>query len=253
MNTIYIGITENKEELQGNTLKNFGQKRTLAIPILEDFDIEAQTEFASFGDMLPAIQELTNILSVVDTIDGTMGRGTTTVQNMLSAQRYVKTNPIKIALTMHFYTKTDALTDVILPLNLLLSLHLPWKTTKGIALPGINAKNMGSVISNSSNGEATSSTGKTLTGHAEFISLLIPGVVYVDSAMLYDIKPTYSRQVTKNGYPLWATAAVQFWGIRFALANDFTNALNFKKDKWDSDTYKWGEDKEFSPTPSKKG
>jgi len=223
MNTIYI---HSDYSLDGKN--NFVEKpKTFVVPILEDFTIEAQSEFASFGDLVPAIADLTGMLTTASTIDGSLGRGTANINNMLSAQRWQRTNPVKISVTLHFYTKTDPAEEVIRPVNTLLGLHLPLKLgDKNIRLPGINANNMKAVVESLDKNTGKVDASKGGQDISMLVAVFIPGVVYIPNAFVYDAKPTYSRQITESGYPLWATLECQFWGASMALTENFTLAMN---------------------------
>ena len=230
MNSIYI--------------QNSGWDSPLEIPIMDDFSIEAKTEFKTFRELVPLVDQITTILTTATTLGGTESKGTMKINSMLDAIRWGGSDPIRISTSLHFYLKDDPLKDVIKPMNLLLGLHLikRSKDGKSFNIPGVNTKNMSKVLIKDKAKPKKEQTGRqirtanklakktkddlakkmeNLTDSNSLISVLIPGVVYIDNAVMYSIEPTYSKQVTDNGYPLWATAQVQIVGVRPALLDDF--------------------------------
>ena len=220
--------------------KGDASKEILTHPILDDIMIEATSEFSGYGDFAPTISTLTDLVTAYQGSGGSVGQGTFALRQILDMQRWTKTSPIKITLQVLFYTQTDAEKDVVKPINELWGLHLPRLTQGGkIKIPGMNATNM-KYIDESFNldkaaQEASAEEKQALksieassdTVYNSIFSVIIPGIVYVPYAFLYSFRPTYSKQTTKRGFPLWAQGELQIQGISAAFHHDFTRGKNF--------------------------
>lgn len=219
---------------------------TIVCPIMEDFQIETVTEFSNFAELCPPISSLLDLANMYTTASS--GNVSTTgfnLRSLLDAPRWQKTNPAKITTDMFFYTKTDPVTDVLIPLNSLIGAHLPRIVNKKIMVPGLNATNVkeiNNVIANAMNSpegklaaeelgegkKGTSELRKLLESqYSALFSVLIPGVIFIPLAFISAIAPTYSKHVTEAGYPLWASANVQIQSLTPALAEYFRDGMKF--------------------------
>ena len=41
-----------------------------------------------------------------------------------------------------------------------------------------------------------------------YISVFIPGIIYIPYGFLETVRPTFSRQITESGFPLWGEADI---------------------------------------------
>ena len=210
------------------------ESATMTYPITEDFQIETSTEFSSFGDLCPTISSLVDVGNMLTTT----GNGVVTdtglnLRSILDAPRWTKTNPVKITVDMFFYTKEKAKEDVVDAINILIGSHVLSQDDKGkTRVPGINASNVKSIDEmqaeiTANGGEALSKTEKDNINTQlqkqknSMFSVLIPGVVFLPYAFIFSISPTYSKHVTENGYPLWASANVQIQSVMPAFVEYF--------------------------------
>jgi hypothetical protein len=209
-------------------------------PIQEDFSIEASTEFTSFSDLCGPISNLVDLANTVSGTGGTISQTGLALRSIIDSQRWSKTNPIKINLDMFFYTKTNAKEDVVDKVNTLLWTHILWHDKNGrIHIPGINAKEIAEIdkVVKGKEGEAFEKTIETQgwqnkgesikTATTSFFSVLIPGVVYLESAFMFAVKPTYSKQITEKGFPLWASVNVDIQGTAPAFVRNFEEGAKF--------------------------
>jgi len=195
------------------------------LPITEDFQIETATEFSTFGDLCPTISSLVDVGNMLSSSGGTVGSTGLGLRSILDAPRWTKTNPVKITVDMFFYTKTDPLTDVLDPMTLLIGSHiLRTGDKKQVLVPGLNAKNVRSIdqeikdIKDKGGEEITDQQKKEMQKIIDqqqdsIFSVVIPGVIYLPAAFVFSVSPTYSKHVTENGYPLWASANVQIQSL----------------------------------------
>lgn len=212
----------------------------LTHPMLDDFMIEAQTEFTSYADLAPTISSLTDLANTFSTgSGGTVTKGGFELRQVLDMQRWTKTSPVRITTQLLFYTKTDAEKDVVDQVNQLWGLHLPKFVNKQIRVPGMNAQNANKIEEayktltkedketfDETHGKDFAKKTKGLQYNSLF-AVIIPGVVYIPYAFLNNCRPTYSKQTTKRGFPLWATVEVEIQGISAAFWHNFTQGKNF--------------------------
>lgn len=222
-----------------------GKQEMLQSPITEDFQLETVSEFSTFAELCPTIDTVMNLATAYEGgSSGGVGGANLTIRSILDAPRWIKTNPTKITLDMHFYLETDPLKDVIEPMVTLLSLHILTKGKDGrFKIPGIYAGNVNQ-ISALINGkvektaelktdaekmalEDTKSRLKDLSRvDNKVISVFIPGVVYLPYAYIHSIQPTYSKQTTQSGCPIWASANLTISSLIPSNLNDFTDAIS---------------------------
>jgi hypothetical protein len=220
---------------------------TIEAPIQEDFQIDATTEFTSFSDLCPSISSLTDLANTVSVSGGTVSKAGLTLRSIIDAQRWTKTNPIKINLDMFFYTQEDAKKDVVDKINLLLWTHiLKYDDNNRILVPGINAQQIINIeasikgtekegMSDIQRADASEKLASKEESKLEnlkkqttsFFSVIIPGIVYLDNAFMFAVKPTYSKQVTAKGYPLWASVNVDICGVAPAFLHSFEQGSRF--------------------------
>jgi len=217
---------------------------TLTYPIMEDFQIETSTEFSNFAELCPTISSLVDLgITYESASSGGVSTAGFNIRSILDAPRWQRTNPVKITLDMFFYTKTNPVTDVLIPMNALLGAHLPRFVEGKIKVPGLNATNVSDVnkIIGAAKEKSTAlieELGGGKTGEKELrnilesqysalFSVLIPGVVFLPVAFIFAIAPTYSKHVTEKGYPLWASANLQIQSLTPALAEYFRDGMNY--------------------------
>jgi len=215
---------------------------TLTYPIMEDFQIETSTEFSSFAELCPTISSLVDLgVTYESASSGGVSTAGFNIRSVLDAPRWQKTNPVKITTDMFFYTETDPVKDVLLPMNALLGAHLPRIVGKKIMVPGLNAtnvSNINNIIKSAQGKKASEEIGEGKEGekalkqilesqYSALFSVLIPGVIFLPVAFIFAIAPTYSKHVTENGDPLWASASVQIQSLTPAFAEYFRDGMNF--------------------------
>lgn len=217
-------------------------------PIQEDFQIDTSTEFTSFSDLCGTISNLVDLANTVSTTGGTVSQSGLMLRSIIDSYRWSKTNPIKINLDMFFYTKTTSQNDVVNKVNILLGLHLlrhDPKNNNRILVPGINAGMIASIEKEIKAVEAEKDQAKKeqLASNtyekvknlpSTFFAVTIPGVVHINNAFMFAVKPTYSKQVTAKGYPLWASVNVDICGLAPAFVEDFKRGADFFYSRRDS-------------------
>lgn len=224
---------------------NFEEGITETFPLLEDVQITLNNTYQPIGDLVAGISELVGLITTASTLlTGGMPQELAKANNILSFPRWTNTDPIKINTKLLFYTKTDSYKDVVYPMNFFIRLAtISLDKDNRIAVPGVA---LGEVLKDSTpktetiqkkpvkslnkkaNAEAETNTEtedrkKSFSSKSKLVSIYIPGIVYINKAFIETIAPTYSRQKTKSGYPLWGMIDIQFSGALPAMAENFTN------------------------------
>ena len=212
-NRIYIG--GNFEELLSARYDSTGDMSLLAsnaeypldFPLLDDVVLEAGSEWTSFTEDLGWVGEAVTTMVKINALYGNIGAFSVGVQNVMEAARWKKTNPFRFSVRIPLYTKTDPRTDVYAVYKALMGYTILKKNTnsESYSVPGINLANIANYI----NSKETDKT-QLLLDSGRFVSVDIPGVIYLQRAIIESIRPTISKEVTESGYPLWMLLEVTF-------------------------------------------
>ena len=221
MNRIFIDSFENEVEPRAYLLS-------------ESFTLEANSEYSSFGELLPGgVNELIQVVTTASTTGGTVSKGVQYMQSVIDLKRWVKTNPIALDFTLKFYVQNDPEKDVFDPVNFFQALSvLSYDNSSDMySTPGPNLstlKEMSSAINNSG-AKKLKFSDKPVTDTKKYpkknkmFSLWIPGVVYIPIAFIESVRPTYSPHTVygtdmSTEYPLWVELQLRVSGV--TPAND---------------------------------
>lgn len=192
-------------------------------PLTEDPLLELQSNFQSMEDMIPSgIMSMVNLMKNVNRISGGASKS---FETLLALPLWQKTEPLTIVANLVFYTKDrGAFEDVWLPTMGLASQSILIDKGDGkFSVPGISLKTYASMRKsgkNPKNHEKVNQEGTNL------ISLEIPGIVYLENAVLMHAKPTFSKQLTTGGYPLWGTLNIMIRSIYPANDKMFSQTVS---------------------------
>lgn len=190
-----------------------GNSKTYIYPILEDFQVEYQSDFDNMLDGLPGLTkiiDIMNTLSAVLSLGGTTTPGKLSMDQLLNSPRWKQTHPPKFVVKILLYTKTDVYKDVWLPAKELITLSILKKIdNKNYATPGMNLN----ALSTAASKEDVSTT-KT---RGQFVSVTIPGIIYLPMAFVDKVSPTFSKEVAysslyQQNFPLWAEIELSITG-----------------------------------------
>ena len=176
-------------------------------PLLDDVVLEAGSEWSSFTEDLGWVGEAVTTVVKINALYGNVSEFNIGVQNVMEASRWKKTNPFRFSVRIPLYTKTDPRTDVYDKYKALMGYTILKKNLNSASykVPGINLANIANYI----NSKETDKT-KLLLDGGRFVSVDIPGVVYLERALIESIRPTISKEVTESGYPLWMLLEITF-------------------------------------------
>ncbi len=183
------------------------QETTSIFPLTEDPTLEVGSEFKSFSDDIPQISSILALMQNLGTTGGEASQGITNLLTALDAPRWQKTNPVRITTKLLFYTEENPYDDVYKPMTDIMSLSI--LTVKGegenarIAIPGISLRNFSDFQLIGTQTE--SDVKKRFSEYSKIISIEIPGVIYLEKAIVEKAVPTYSKETTDSGFPLWGS------------------------------------------------
>jgi hypothetical protein len=218
-------LTEEGKQLAAKTseLKTSVKKSsqiTKEVPLIDPPVLELSSQFSSFGDMVPQISRIINLANQVGSAaDSSASRSTINLANQLDLPKWQKTNPLKFQTTLRFFTETNPLADVIIPVKDLASLSVlsTGKEKDEFIVPGINLRTLAKKDNQGgTKGKVTSlsqeeseiiktQSKKLLKGGSKSLTIYIPGVLYIPEALVERAVPTFSPEITEQGYPLWGT------------------------------------------------
>ena len=209
-NVIYIlGNTKSAGKFNGEQQKVF--------PIVDsELTINYETEFGSFNDLVPSVENVIDVLSSVSTAgSGQIGSGLLGLKNMMSVQRWQNTKPARVNVKLHFYTKTNPAKDVAQEMQDLINLFILTKNSSGTGydVPGISLTTM----------KAARSGKDEFDIDGKFCSIKIPGMIFLAACMVTQAQPTYSSERTESGYPLWGILDIEFSGLYPASPDTYDN------------------------------
>lgn len=168
--------------------------------LIDDIALTTNTQFQSIIQFIPLAGSITNIQSLAGAL---VGKVHGTIGKYLETEAWKSTDPLSTSFTIHLDTITDAKTDVFLPALALLSYTVPEEDGSGfLTTPGVNAVKVLEIIANENKEFAQDQLKQVIAG-SRTISLLIGGWLYLSSAILIKAQPTFSKDVTESGFPLW--------------------------------------------------
>lgn len=211
-NLVYIQIISGQKNTKevpnskstSSSFSNLKSNDIMVFPLIEDLKLDVSSGMGKFSDMLGGLNTLIqNAQNIIGGISGSTSAGLTDLGNMFNVPRWTHTNPIGITgLKLPFYCIEDGYKDVVEPMKKIMSLTIlsvdPANKNKFI-IPGISATSLKVTTRNSNKPDANNS----ISTSAKLVSVKIPGIIYLKVAMILRASPTYSKHLTKSGYPLW--------------------------------------------------
>lgn len=211
---------------------------TIQADLNEDFEFDVSSEFNTPDDVLPGIGKIGRYSSL---LSGSAAQ----ILNIFQVPTWDKTNPISLSIKPIFYTRRNSILDCLIPAWSLMSLTILKydADTKSFRTPGVWLGNVGAAM----NRQASAGVGfKVVTPPADqpgqekdaggsgtaaepspsavlkagleafgkssnFIKVRVPGIISF-TGMLKSCRPTFSRQVTESGGPLWVMLDMKIEG-----------------------------------------
>jgi hypothetical protein len=207
-NSTYEETTEVGAEIFSSGIKNHLVSRFFTL--LDMVQIENISEYFSLSTVCPELSRLVTIAGKASAgITGGIGGGLLDFTNIMDAPIWQNTKPLSIVLKLGLFTETDAYKDVWKPSIDLIGMSILTKQPNGQYLaPGLNLNNLKDFMG----GAKKKADAEEQFMGAKLVSIDIPGVVYIPVAVVNRVTPTYSKQITDQGYPLWVDLDCQFTG-----------------------------------------
>ncbi len=165
----------------------------------DDIALSPNTEFQSIIDMTPFGRIAETFKGFTSAFTGNV---TERLQKYMQIEAWKSTDPLSIGFKLHLDTDYSAQSDVYDPALALLGYTVPEEKegSELLKTPGPNFKSIGSALSQSN--VNTASLSKQIEGR--LVSLLIGGWLYFNNAVLTKAEPTFSKDLTDSGFPLFA-------------------------------------------------
>ena len=186
----------------------------MVFPLQEDIRIDATSEIASWADVLPDLS-IIDKLTAISTAEGSVNGGLLNLSNMVNAPRWQKTNPIEIVVTIGFYTIDNPYKNVYEPMKKIIGLSILSKENGRIVPPGLFLPAMASATASENQGD------KAKGSSAKLVAIKIPGIIFMNLAMIVQAVPTFSKHITESGFPLWGTLELTIKGLYPAFEHFF--------------------------------
>lgn len=186
-------------------------------PLMEDPVIEISSRFGSFNETFPKAGEFLDTATILSTsTSGGVGAGLLQTRNLFDIPRWQKTEPPKFVARLIFELKTSPTIDIVLPMSNLINYTILTLEDGKYKVPGISLASMKAFQNQTGN--------SPLSENSKLLSIGIPGVIYLPVAIVERAVPTYSKEITDNGYPLWGQLDLSITGVFPANSDMFEDA-----------------------------
>jgi len=218
-------ITEGKNKGDYTTM---GDTVTYVFPILEDFSIDYISNFEGMLTGIPGLGKIVQIMEMMQSLGkagGGITKGMLQTEQFLEAPRWRSTEPPKFIVKILLYTKTDVYKDVWKPAKELISLSILQKLPDGTYVtPGLNLNSL-SVAGKG----AQAPEEKALKTRGQFVSVSIPGIIYLPMAYIEKVTPNFSKEVAYStffmgNFPIWAEIELSITGV-FPATSEFLDMV----------------------------
>ena len=193
----------------------------LDFPLVEDIQPQLENTYSSIGDLLGGLSNLVGLYNTASVLtSGSMSGTGKTLNNIIAFPKWENTAPVKVAVKLLFYLGAERM-ETGKELNDTMNLFIKkasisrGKNGKGYAVPGLSASD---IIKTSSNKDKEEKD--TGVASSKLVDIIIPRVLQLKNAYIASITPTYSRQKTTSGYPIWGILDIQFSGLVMAIFED---------------------------------
>jgi hypothetical protein len=229
-----------------NNDTNKFEDAAIVVPLLDDILLEIQSQFSSFGEMVPQIREILELgTTLQSSIAGHVGETLLDVLNKLDVATWKRTEPLKFQTTLTFFNgERGAYLDVFKPITDLTAYTMLVKDGSVYKTPGANIRTISTVTE-----KGKSKSKITKTKEARLVTVYIPGIAYIPYCFIRTARPTFSKYRTTSGYPVWGKLDVQFesltpasdqiWdGVKEVTKTMFTSGINLQQKADDVNLFK---------------
>jgi len=208
-----------------------GTARTAVYLLKDNPTFEFGSTFQTIGDLFSLAQEIQGIVNLLNSASGSVSNN---LNNIFNAQMWKDTSPLKISTKLILTAKRSALCEVMYEAYCLSSHTIISEIPRGAPgnpdaktfykIPGLSLGQLGLAntpakppgeaptnlqASDKAGAEeilAKGGSGKSLNvrRQAKYISLRIPGLLYVPFMQITNAKPTFSLETDSKGSSTWA-------------------------------------------------
>jgi hypothetical protein len=203
-----------------------GLEVAVEIPMQEDFQLNLESSFQTLEDMVPQLKEFTSIAGKLQSATGKAND----FMSIFGFQVWEKTNPIEISLELHFHTIRSGWLDVWAPIMSLCSQAIlsadvradesdgTFKSSSTYSTPGVslpNASFFTKAAKRQKDGEKNKADNENAfkNSSAKVVQVTIPGILFIETALVKSAKPTFSKELTESGAPLWGKLDIQLQSV----------------------------------------
>lgn len=193
------------------------EEDAIDFPLMEDPTIEISSKFGSFNETFPTVGEFLDTATIISTsTSGGVGALLLQTRNLFDIPRWQKTDPVKFVAKLIFELKTNPVIDIFYPISQLINYTILTLEEKKYKVPGISLASMRAF---------QNQKGKSpLSENSKLLAIGIPGIIYLPVAIIERATPTYSREITESGYPLWGQLDLYVMGVFPANSDMFDDA-----------------------------
>ena len=212
--------------LNETAAEEIGGDCIIIVPLADDITMSAKSQYSTLAELVPVIDTIKNkAMAFFGSVSNEVSAGAVELANKFDVPRWQKTDPFRITFKVTLYTKTDAYIDVAVPAKVLQGQSILTKEVKNkksvYITPGISLQTMKVFGKRSGKGDISSVLKKS-----KLIALEIPGIIYLPLAMVESAVPTYSKELTESGYPLYASIDLQVISVLPASTEAYDNVLS---------------------------
>jgi hypothetical protein len=207
----------------GNMSESNQDSNVLEHPIMDDVQPKYKSTFTSISDEIPIVNKIATLSQLFAAGGGTASKGIENLRAKFNVPIWQGTDAAEIPVKLIFFIEEDAKKDVWDKMRKIISLTILSVEKVGgkevYRTPGISLATMKAVQDTST---------KEISTKGKLISMEIPGIIFLNPAFIESAEPTYSKQITKKGWPIWGTLDLVIKGLYPATTAIFDAVENPK-------------------------
>lgn len=180
------------------------------IPLVDDISMELKSNFSKASEIVGQFAPgVSSFIQMAKTLTTAFSGTSSSFYNVFDLLVWQETEPIKIDFDAIFFTRHNPKKDVAIPAlslcNMTILSSVPGTGGTLVVVPGVSLSTLSSFKTRFQAGApAEEGFGNT---PAKLLSFRIPGIINFPSCVLEQAKPTFSKEVTESGVPLWIKVA----------------------------------------------
>lgn len=173
---------------------------------------------------------------------GVAGVALGSFMKLRTLQSWKETKPLSFSFTLHFDTDTSPCIDAYMPAMALFGYTLPEDLDNGMmAVPALSLKDLFSKVGKKEGDivDATQLQDKSMTlnsiqqnlidNGARLVSVMLSNTIYLKTALLSSATPTFSKELTESGFPLWTEVECKVESLEIVTVNTLMGMMKTAK------------------------